>query len=213
MKLLQNCLTALMLLLCCCGAVTATPFVLINEVFYDGPGADADDVFTELFGTPGLGLDGWSITGTNGATGAVYRAIDLTGAVIQNDGILVIATDLASGSVLAARDFTANVDWQNGPDSIQLLNMGVTVDALQYGDAGSFNRGEGAPAPDVAAGHSLSRDASGTDSSNNFTDFMDQSTPTPGSGPALASVPEPGSLALMMLGSMALVGVGRRRRT
>ena len=41
----------------------AAPITVINEVLYDGPGSDADDVFTELFGTPGLALDGWSLTG------------------------------------------------------------------------------------------------------------------------------------------------------
>ena len=134
--------------------VEATPFAVINEVLYDGPGTDADDVFTELFGTPGLVLDGWSLTGTNGADGAVYRTINLSSGVIPADGIFLIAT---SSTVLTGIDLFANVDWQNGPDSIQLLdNAGTIVDALQYGDAGGFNGGEGLPALDVDAGMSLS---------------------------------------------------------
>lgn len=210
MKTIRTYLTVLMFLCCCCGTAAATPLIIINEVLYDGPGADADDVFTELFGVPGLTLDGWSITGTNGATGSVYRTIDLTGAVIQADGILVIATDLALGSVFDARDFIANVDWQNGPDSIQLLdNFAMVVDSLQYGDAGSFNRGEGLYSMDVAAGHSLSRNIFGLDTDDNRSDFIDLSSATPGIGPAIASVPEPGSLILMTLGMFGLFANGR----
>lgn len=193
--------------------VAATPFAVINEVLYDGPGSDADDVFTELFGTPGLVLDGWSLTGTNGADGLVYRTVNLSGSVFPADGIFLIAT---SSTVLAGVDLFANVDWQNGPDSIQLLdNSGTIVDALQYGDAGIFNGGEGSPAIDAGAGQSLSRDPFGTDTGDNLTDFRVLDAPTPGSGPRLATVPEPGSLVLMVSGllGLLLLSTARSRRT
>ena len=190
--------------------VSASPMVLINEVVYDGQGSDKDDVFTELFGNPFLSLDGWSVTATNGSNGVVYRTIDLTQTVIPFDGILVLATSSASGAVLAARDFIASVDWQNGADSIQLLDpAGFVVDALQYGDAGMYNRGEGMPAVDVAGGFSLSRDGFGTDTNNNALDFSSLETPTPGLGPRISSVPEPAALALIGLG---MLGLGYRRR-
>ena len=148
-------------------------------------------------------LDGWSLTGTNGADGAVYRTINLSSGVIPADGIFLIAT---SSTVLTGIDLFANVDWQNGPDSIQLLdNAGTIVDALQYGDAGGFNGGEGLPALDVDAGMSLSRDLNGTDTDNNYTDFLALDTPTPGTGPRIATVPEPGSLVLMALGLSCLL--------
>lgn len=183
--------------------VYATPFAVINEVLYDGPGSDADDVFTELFGTPGLVLNGWSLTGTNGADGSVYRTVDLSGGVVPADGVLLIAT---ADTVLAGVDLFANVDWQNGPDSLQLWNdSGMIADALQYGDAGIFNAGEGAPALDVGAGQSLSRDPFGTDTGDNLTDFTVLDAPTPGSGPQLATVPEPGSLVLMTSGLLVLL--------
>jgi len=188
----------------------ASPMVVFNEVVYDGPGSDADDVFTELFGNPHLSLDGWSITATNGSNGVVYRTIDLTQTVIPFDGVLVLATSSAAGAVLAARDFIANVDWQNGADSIQLLDhAGFVIDALQYGDAGIYNRGEGTPALDVASGFSLSRDEFGTDTNNNALDFAGLATPTPGLGPTTSSVPEPTTFALIGLG---MLGFAFRRR-
>ena len=79
-------------------ACSAQASVVIQEVLYDGPGTDPDDVFTELFGTPGTDLGGWRLTGVNGNDGSIYRTIDLGGLVIPADGILVIATEAASGS-------------------------------------------------------------------------------------------------------------------
>jgi hypothetical protein len=168
------------------GPVLAQP--IIEEILYDGPGSDADDVFTELFGDPGTSLDGWTLVGINGGSGAAYRTVDLTGAVFPLDGVLVLATEDAAGEVLEQRDFVAEVDWQNGPDAVQLRDPeGAIVDALQYGDAGEFNAGEGTPAPTVSSGQSLSRDAVGGDTDDNLADFVPQETPSPGVGPPLAS--------------------------
>jgi len=83
--------------------------------------------------------------------------------------------------VLEERDFTANVDWQNGPDAVQLRDPAdAIVDALQYGDAGEFNAGEGLPASSASAGRSLSRDRLSSDSNDNAADFSPLDPPTPG---------------------------------
>ncbi|MCB9729210.1 MAG: lamin tail domain-containing protein [Deltaproteobacteria bacterium] len=161
-------------------AAAATPKVVIQELLYDGPGADADDVFTELMGPPGMSLTGWSLVGINGANGTLYHTVNLDGVVIPSDGILVLATSTANAGVAPYRDVAVDVDWQNGPDAVQLWDAtGVMVDALQYGNAGSFNAGEGDYASTTPAGQSLSRDASGTDTDDNATDFT-VGAPTPG---------------------------------
>lgn len=154
----------------------------IHEVLYDGPGTDADDAFTEIVGSPGFSIDGWRLVGINGGNDEIYRDLDLTGAVIPADSILVTATSNAAGAALEERDFTANVDWQNGPDAVQLRDpIGTVIDAVQYGDAGEFNSGEGVSANSVSAGRSLSRDRSSSDSDDNAADFSPLNPPTPGS--------------------------------
>ncbi len=195
------------LILALCTALPTQASVVIQEVLYDGPGTDPDDVYTELFGTPGTDLSGWSLVGINGGDGQVYQSIALNGLVIPQDGIFVIATASANSALALQRDFIANVDWQNGPDALHLLFGGAIMDALQYGDAGIFNAGEGLFAADVTGNVSLSRNLFGTDTQNNAVDFT-ASTPTPGAGPSV--VPIPAAVWLFASG-LGLLGVARRR--
>ena len=172
---------------------TAQAAAVIQEVLYDGPGTDSDDVFTELFGDPGTDLNGWSLVAINGNDGSIYRTIDLTGQTIPVDGVFVLTTASANADLISQSDMIANVDWQNGPDALQLFNGIELVDALQYGDAGMFNAGEGGFAEDISGDFSLSRDLFGTDSNNNAIDF-NVGVPTPGIGPAVVPIPAAGWL-------------------
>jgi hypothetical protein len=184
----------------------------IHEVFYDAEGSDSAWVFTELSGAPGTLLNGYRLVGIDGGTGLLYRTLDLSGAVIPADGLLVIATVRAVGEILSQRDFIADVDWQNGPDAVQLWDpFGAVLDALQYGDAGGFRLGEGRFAPDAPAGFSLTRDLSSGDTGDNLADFQ-SGEPTPGTGLRWQSVPEPGSLLVLALGGVGLSFRGASRR-
>jgi hypothetical protein len=181
---------------------------LIHEVCYDAVGADAAHVFTEISDLPGTRLDGYRLVGIDGATGLVYREIDLTAALVPEDGLLVIATARASEELLAVRDFVADVDWQNGPEALQIWDaLGAVVDALQYGDAGMLHPGEGLFAPDPQAGFSLTRDLFDSDTGDNRTDFQ-VSTPTPGTGKALFPVPEPATPLVLVAGLLAMAVIG-----
>lgn len=161
---------------------TAPASIVINEVMYDEPGGDTGaDIFTELYGPAGTSLTGYTLVGVNGSNNSDYLTVNLTG-TIPSDGFVVIAGSAAAGSVLASRDITESVDWQNGPDAIQLRDAaGAVVDALQYGTTSGFAAGEGTPATDVSNGTSLTRDAAHSDTGDNATDFTASATPTPGS--------------------------------
>lgn len=185
--------------------------VVISEVLYDAVGTDAGNVFVELYGAPGTDLGGWSLRGVNGADGNVYRTVALNG-VIPADGVFVIADALTGGTTnIADADLIVGVDFQNGPDSVELFNGSVVVDALGYGDfTGLFFAGEGSPAPAVPTGSSLARANPLIDTDDNLADFIVLGTPTPGMVPVTA-VPLPASLYLLGSG-LALLTTRRLRR-
>ena len=185
---------------------------VISEVFYDAEGADNGLVFVELFGLPGTVLDGYMLMGVNGNDGVVYRNVALTGK-IPADGIFVVADDRGDGTSLVAHaDLVAEVDLQNGPDSIVLRDAATVLDALGYGDflAGVF-AGEGRAAADVSAGNSLARIDPRVDGNDNLADFRMLTSPSPGALDA-ATVPLPPALVLFVSGIAGLIGFGRRTR-
>ncbi|MCC6272888.1 MAG: lamin tail domain-containing protein [Deltaproteobacteria bacterium] len=165
--------------------------LVISELLYDGKLSDTDgENFIELYGTPGGDISLFQILFINGADGAETERVTLPpGSLLPEDGVFLIA-DLKTGSTTASKvpgaDFLDQFDPQNGPDGVQLLDReGNLFDTLAYGEgippvaANGLPLGEGAPAPDVVAGHSLSR-INGQDSQDNKQDFADMATPTPG---------------------------------
>jgi hypothetical protein len=185
---------------------------LLSEVFYDAAGSDNGKSFVEIFGAPGSSLDGLTLEGINGATGAITHSLALSGS-IPADGIFVTADDVGDGtSLVPGADLIANFDFQNGPDSIVLRSGAGVVDAVGYGvfGAGEFFAGEGAPAPDAPADASLARRFADVDSDDNAADWLVLDIPTPGSAPRLV-VPEPSTAALLAVGLGLLARRSRRR--
>ena len=185
---------------------------LISEVFYDAAGSDDGKGFVELYGAAGTVLDDFVIQGVNGSNGAITPSVTLSG-VIPADGIFVVADQRSDGSsdVLGA-DLFGNFDFQNGPDSVELLAPdGSVLDALGYGvfAAGDVFAGEGSPAPDAPSDQALARWFANVDSDDNALDFT-VALPTPGSAPI--AVPEPSTATLVGLGLAGLAHRRRRRR-
>jgi len=204
----------LALLLLAAGApVAALP--VLSEVFYDATGTDEGLVFVELYGAPGTSLDGLVVEGRNGSGGGVTVSLALSG-VIPADGVFVVADDAAGGgSAVPEADLVLDFDFQNGPDSVVLLDGGTVLDALGYGDFGPGDvfAGEGGPAPDPPAGASLARVFADIDTDDNALDFQVLSTPTPGEVPLF--VPEPATAGMLLVGMLGLGGraaVGRAAR-
>jgi len=185
--------------------------VVLSEVLYDSSGTDNGNVFVELFGLPGTVLDGLLLEGINGTDGSVYLSTALSG-VIPADGIFLIGDDSGDGTTLVAgADLVAEVDFQNGPDSVVLRDAGDVLDALGYGDfTGAVFAGEGSAAADPVSGSSLARANPLVDTGNNQADFIVLDTPTPGAVP-VGSVPLPSALTLFLSGLFGLRALPRRR--
>jgi hypothetical protein len=196
---------------CCSGLSVSQAHAapVISEVFYDAIGGDAGHAFLELFGTPGESLQGLVVEGVNGGDGTVYRSIELSG-VIPADGIFVIGDDDGASTFVGDADFIADVDFQNGPDSVVLRNELSILDAVAYGSfaAGDVPFGEGEPAADAPAGSSIARLNPFVDSNDNSVDFAVLSVPTPASVPAVSAVPLPAGLWLFVSG-LATLFAGR----
>jgi hypothetical protein len=190
------------------GAAPATALPLISEVFYDAVGTDDGQSFVELYGAAGSALDGLVLEAVNGADGGVTHTLALTG-VFGADGLFVVADRTSAGATAVPdADLLLDFDFQNGPDSVVLRNAAGVLDAVAYGvfGAGEVSAGEGAPAPDAPAGQSVARRFANVDTDDNAADFV-AGAPTPG----LASLPEPRAAALLALGLLGLLRLGRRR--
>ncbi len=149
--------------------------LVVNEIYYDGSGADVG-MFTEILGPPGMAMDGYSLVGVNGSDGGDYMTVSLDGMVIPADGYLVVGQDATVPNVDYIR---TGVDWQNGPDEVELRQGSVVIDGICYGSAALLNCEGGTNGPDVAAGRSISRCPNGRDTDNNANDTAD-TTPSAG---------------------------------
>ncbi|MEZ4458883.1 MAG: lamin tail domain-containing protein [bacterium] len=179
-----------------CAPAPVTGAVVINEVFYDALGSDdyrngAAPTFVELFGPPGLSIDGYVVEFVNGTGGAIYSTATLpAGARLDGNGFAVLAIAdsdnflkfAAPGNKYFIMTNAPNNDGiQNGPDNVRLRNgSGAEIDAVGYGSFGQSHifEGEGTPVPASGSGRSIGR-IQGKDTDNNAADFV-SFYPTPG---------------------------------
>lgn len=170
--------------------------IVINEIYYDAPGTDSG-CYIELYGPGNASLNGFSLVGINGVGGVPYTTINLSGYSIPPDNFFVVAQN---SWVPNADLVNPNADLQNGPDNLELRFNNITIDALGYGTLdGWVFTGEWLPAADVVSEHCLGRYPDGDDTDNNFVDFIDYDTLTPGtSNPVLGIVERSNNLVERM---------------
>jgi cysteine-rich repeat protein len=174
--------------------------LVINEVDYDQPGADTGE-FVEIYNRSGVAvsLDGLRLILITGGSSDTYLSFPLSGVVPPN-GYAVVASPSLAGIDPAARimRFAAMQDnIQNGsPDGLALFDLGRcrVLDALSY--EGSITSAfvplpclnpidlvEGTATPVIdsdTAAASLGRSPNGSDTDDAATDWVLETTPTPG---------------------------------
>ncbi|MCA8962810.1 MAG: hypothetical protein KDC38_19940, partial [Planctomycetes bacterium] len=99
------------------------PGLVINEVRIDQTGADNDEYF-ELFGTPGVSLDGLTYLvigdGTTGS-GTIEAVVDLTGSALDANGYFVAAE---STFTIGLADLVTTLNFENSDNVTHLLVQG-----------------------------------------------------------------------------------------
>lgn len=166
------------------GGTPTDPVVVINEVDYDQPDADAAE-FVELknTGTVPANLSNFTLLFINGSDGSTYQTFNLSGTLGVGE-YFVLCGD-AGNTPRCDLDVSPDADLiQNGePDAIALLFNGDVVDTVSYeGDvAPPYVEGSGVgleDSPDTPF-VSLSRSPDGADTDVNNVDFSLRCT-TPG---------------------------------
>lgn len=175
--------------------------IVINEVFYDvdtahnGQGSENNWEWVELFNPTGstVILTGWSIEDGN-ASDPFPGAPSLppcSFAIVSpsNESQLKDQSNnggrwtIQAGTVFVTLSSAIGNGLNNGGDKVILKNgSGSEVDKMSYGsDKTGFISGCTPTAcPSVATGHSLERNPDGFDT-DSASDFVDRTTPTPGS--------------------------------
>jgi endonuclease I/fibronectin type 3 domain-containing protein len=106
--------------------------VWINEIHYDNSSTDVGE-FVEIAGTAGVDLSGWQIVAYNGSNGNVYKTVNLSGTIPnQQNSFGTLAFDITA--------------IQNGaPDGMALVNFeGVVFEFLSYEGTMTANNGPAA---------------------------------------------------------------------
>jgi uncharacterized protein YdeI (BOF family) len=163
----------------------AVSHLLVSEVMTGG--VSASDEFIELYNpTAGsLPLEGLEIVYVTASGGTITRKASwAAGAAGLNAGAHLLLAN-AAGIFAYAADITyaGGLAATGGSVAIRVLAATTAVDAVGWGDAASSWL-EGAPAPGVAAGHSIERlpggaGGSGQDTDQNSVDFVDRASPDP----------------------------------
>jgi len=162
--------------------VPTEPFLVINEIMYNSPGADEE--WVELYNTTGdeIDLEGWKLLDSD----ATHTPIEITaGYSIPAGGYFTIevATD---GNFPFVPDFdgSGNFGLNNGGDVVRLYNAdGILVDFVEYDDGGDW--------PSAPDGDGPSLSLVDPDTDNNLGENWDASDEDGGTPGEINFIPVP----------------------
>lgn len=159
--------------------------IIINEIYYQG---DNQQEWIELYnkGTSNVALEGWSIYDNTSSDSIPSSTIPAGGfAVIITNNSTVTGIN-SSAIIISLSTATIGNGLSNSGDIVILKNnSGTEIDKVSYGSNVTVFELSG-----VEVGHSLERVPAGLDA-NSASDFIDQSSPTPGSGVSSTPTPVP----------------------
>lgn len=153
--------------------------IVLNEVLYDPPGADAGLEYVEIVAVAAAdsasSLAGWVLETGNGSAPGQWSAA-WTGAAGDHlrGGLFLVG----ESGVEPTPDAVVDLDLQNGPDACRLRAPDGRTDVLGWGTPLDAEYFEGAPAADVS-GDALARLPDGVDTDRNAVDFL-AAPPSPG---------------------------------
>jgi len=151
--------------------------IVVNELYYDHPGADAGFEFVELLNVSSgavplaeVVLQFHNGTGTDWSD--IWRGS--SGAILPGS-LFVVGGD----GVRPVPDTVVPISLQNGPDAVRVVVAGIPADRVGYGGLDTPGYAEVRSAPDADPGMSVARIPDGVDSDDNGADFHAVS-PSPG---------------------------------
>ncbi len=150
------------------------PALVINEIDYDQPGADAAE-FIEILnvGDEAVNLSGVELSLYNGGNDQIYSTTKLNDVELKAGEYYVVCY---GNNTAEYCNQTVSASVQNGgPDGVQLLFDGEVIDAVSYeGTIDGLAEGTGTTAADNNTEEevSLSRSPNGVDTDNNDDDFI-----------------------------------------
>ena len=159
-------------------APAASAGLVINEMYYDHPGADGGYEFVEFMnaGDEPVSLDGVALEFHNGSGEGWTLLWQAPGGLTLDAGALFVV----GGELVApAPDVVLSISLQNGPDAVRLVRGGEVLDVLGYGGLDDALYVETHGVAVVAAGKSIARTPDGRDTNDNSADFV-AAAPTPG---------------------------------
>lgn len=153
--------------------------IVVNELYYDHPGADAGFEFVELLNTgdADVSIGDLALEFHNGSGTGWNAVARVPPSTVLGAGELFV---IGASSVTPLPDEVVALALQNGPDAIRIVDAdGAVLDVVGYGGLDDPDYVEMLGAAPVTAGTSIARIPDGADTDDNARDFF-AATPTPG---------------------------------